>query len=43
MTRELSAMSAADRAAYLELLGEAVQRPLAEIWYRPMSFRMLDG
>jgi len=32
-----------DRAAYLELLGEAVQRPLAEIWYRPMSFRMLDG
>ena len=32
-----------DRAAYHELLGEAVQRPHAEIWYRPMSFRMLDG
>ncbi len=32
-----------DRVAYLELLGEAVQRPLAEIWYRPMTFRMLDG
>ena len=28
---------------YLELLGAAVERPLAEIWYRPMTFRMLDG
>lgn len=32
-----------DRSGYLELLGAAVERPLAEIWYRPMTFRMLDG
>lgn len=32
-----------DRVGYLELLHEAVQRPLADIWYRPMTFRMLDG
>lgn len=32
-----------DRATYLELLHEAIQRPLAEIWYRPMTFRMLDA
>ncbi len=32
-----------DRSGYLELLGAAVERPMAEIWYRPMTFRMLDG
>ncbi len=32
-----------ERAAYLELLAEAITRPLPEIWLRPMVFRMLDG
>jgi len=32
-----------DRESYLELLHEAIERPLAEIWYRPMTFRMLDS
>ena len=32
-----------DRESYLELLHEAIERPMAEIWYRPMTFRMLDG
>jgi len=31
-----------NRDAYLELLGEAVDRPLAEIWSRPMNFALLD-
>lgn len=32
-----------ERAAYLELLAEAITRPLPEIWERPMVFRMLDS
>lgn len=32
-----------ERPAYLELLAEAITRPLPEIWLRPMVFRMLDG
>ena len=32
-----------DRESYLELLHEAIERPMAEIWYRPMTFRMLDS
>ena len=31
-----------ERAGYLELLDEAISRPLAEIWSQPMTFRMLD-
>jgi leucyl/phenylalanyl-tRNA--protein transferase len=31
-----------NRDAYLELLAEAVDRPLAEIWSRPMNFALLD-
>ena len=30
------------REEYLELLGEAVDRPLAEVWARPMNFTLLD-
>ncbi|HCB33754.1 MAG TPA: leucyl/phenylalanyl-tRNA--protein transferase [Acidimicrobiaceae bacterium] len=32
-----------ERDAYLELLAEATQRPTAEVWQRPMTFRMLDA
>jgi leucyl/phenylalanyl-tRNA--protein transferase len=31
-----------NRDAYLELLAEAVDRPLAEVWSRPMNFALLD-
>lgn len=31
-----------ERDGYLDLLNEAVDRPLAEVWSRPMTFRMLD-
>ena len=31
-----------NRDGYLELLAEAVDRPLAEIWSRPMNFALLD-
>ncbi|MGY9071539.1 MAG: leucyl/phenylalanyl-tRNA--protein transferase [Acidimicrobiales bacterium] len=43
-TPHLESMGAIDidRVTYLELLQEAVQRPIAEVWYKPMSFRMLD-
>ena len=30
------------REEYLELRGEAVDRPLAEVWARPMNFTLLD-
>ena len=30
------------RDDYLELLREAVDRPLAEVWARPMNFTLLD-
>ena len=30
------------RGDYLELLGQAVDRPLAEVWARPMNFTLLD-
>ena len=30
------------REEYLELLGEAGDRPLAEVWARPMNFTLLD-
>ncbi len=32
-----------ERETYLELLAEAITRPLPEIWLRPMVFRMLEG
>ena len=32
-----------EREGYLELLAEAITRPLPEIWSRPMVFRMLEG
>jgi leucyl/phenylalanyl-tRNA--protein transferase len=43
-TPHLESMGAIDidRVTYLELLQEALQRPIAEVWYKPMSFRMLD-
>ena len=31
-----------NRDAYLELLAEAVDRPLAEMWSGPMNFALLD-
>ena len=31
------------RGDYLELLGQAVDRPLAEVWARPMNFTLLDN
>jgi leucyl/phenylalanyl-tRNA--protein transferase len=31
-----------NRDAYLELLAEAVDRPLADVWSRPMNFALLD-
>ena len=30
------------RDDYLQLLAEAVDRPLAEVWSRPMNFSLLD-
>lgn len=44
-TPHLSGLGAVEieRPAYLELLAEAITRPLPEIWLRPMVFRMLDG
>ena len=44
-TPHLASMGAIDieRDTYLKLLGAAIERPLPEIWYRPMSFRMIDG
>ncbi len=32
-----------ERESYLELLAEAITRPLAEIWNQPMVFRMLEN
>ncbi|WP_419921687.1 leucyl/phenylalanyl-tRNA--protein transferase [Candidatus Poriferisodalis sp.] len=44
-TPHLAGLGAVDieREGYLELLAEAITRPLPEIWSRPMVFRMLEG
>ena len=43
-TPHLESMGAVEisREDYLELLTEAVNRPLAEVWSRPMNFGLLD-
>tara|TARA_B100000902_G_scaffold33909_1_gene40713 strand:+ start:191 stop:580 length:390 start_codon:yes stop_codon:yes gene_type:complete len=43
-TPHLESMGAVEisRDDYLELLAEAVNRPLAEVWSRPMNFGLLD-
>ena len=32
-----------ERDNYIEMLAEATQRPMADVWCQPMNFKMIDS